>query len=340
MWGVAEPGGASAPSPLGRFGGLRTRDVDAFRGAAGGLLSTHSIVVPRGGGAPFDGEVRSARIADLSVIYLEQGVPVDVDILDRIDYYDLMLAVGGSNRLELVDGDGGAVIDGSGAALLSPRMRARMRMDGAYRQLHLRLERAAVQERLESLVGRPVGGPVVFDVALDLGAPGLRSWSSALSLLLRDLDDEAGLAAEPAMSRHWRDLLITGLLVAQPHSQSALVHESGPDRVHPKVFQRALDHIDAGLRGPLSVPDVAAHSGVGVRSLQRAFQERLGVTPSAYILGERLDRVRAELLDAGIDRTVTDTSYAWGFTHPSRFAAMYRRRFGESPSRTRDRAIR
>ncbi|NMD54688.1 helix-turn-helix transcriptional regulator [Tsukamurella columbiensis] len=338
MWGGIEPGGGATPAPLGRFDSLRTADVDAFRSAAGGLLSTHSIAVPRGATTLFDGAVRSATVADLGVVYLEQGAPIDVDILDRIDYYDLMIAVAGSNRLELVGAGGGAVIEGGVAAVLSPAMRARMRMDGAYRQLHLRLERAAVHERMEALVGRPVGGPVVFDVGMDLAAPGLRSWSGALRSLLRDLDDEAGLAADPAMARHWRDLLITGLLVSHRHNHSALVHERDEDRVHPRTFQRALDHIEARLRGPLSVPDVAAHVGISVRSLQRAFQDRLETSPSAYILGERLDRVRAELLAPDSARTVTDTAFDWGFTHPSRFSSLYRRRFGETPSQSRARA--
>ncbi|KXO99269.1 helix-turn-helix transcriptional regulator [Tsukamurella pseudospumae] len=337
MWGGPDAGGGVTAAPLGRFDSLRTTDVDAFRSAAGGLLSTHSIAVPRDPATPFRGAVRSAAVADLGVVYLEQGTPIDVDILDRIDYYDLMIAVAGSNRLELVGADGGAVIEGGVAAVLSPAMRARMRMDGSYRQLHLRLERAAVQERLEALAGRPVGGPVVFEVGMDLGAPGLRSWSGALRSLLRDLDDEAGLATDPVMARHWRDLLITGLLVSHRHNQSELLHDRDADRVHPRTFQRALDHIEAGLSGPLSVPDVAAHVGVSVRSLQRAFQDRLALSPSAYILGERLDRVRAELVTPDSGRTVTETAYDWGFTHPSRFAGMYRRRFGETPSQTRAR---
>ncbi|GAB92401.1 helix-turn-helix transcriptional regulator [Gordonia rhizosphera] len=336
MWaGARDTGDGTLLTPLHRYRDLRTADPDEFRSAAGSLLSTHSIRVSGGSDAtPFRGDVRSARIGDVHVVYLEQGVDVDVDILDRIDYYDLMIAVAGTNRLEVADGGERAIVAGPTAAILSPRMRARMRMDGAYRQLHLRVEQRTVQDRLEAITGRATGNPITFDLAMDLGGPAMSSWMSALHLLLRDLDDDSGLAAHPMMARHWQDLLITGLLMSHGHNHSDRVHCETHEAVHPKAFRRALEFIESGLAGPLTVSDVAAHIGVSTRSLQRTFQEQLAIAPAAYIQGERLDRVRAELREPTA-RTITDIAYGWGFTHPSRFAAMYRRRFGESPSQTR-----
>jgi AraC-like DNA-binding protein len=50
--------------------------------------------------------------------------------------------------------------------------------------------------------------------------------------------------------------------------------------------------------------------------------------------------VRADLLRADTDESVTRIAMKWGFRHLGRFAVGYRDRFGETPSQTRRRARR
>ena len=52
---------------------------------------------------------------------------------------------------------------------------------------------------------------------------------------------------------------------------------------------------------------------------------------------DRLDRVRKELTGDAVPASVTEVAVRWGFTHTSRFAADYRRRFGVAPSADRSR---
>jgi AraC family ethanolamine operon transcriptional activator len=59
-----------------------------------------------------------------------------------------------------------------------------------------------------------------------------------------------------------------------------------------------------------------------------------GVTPKAYINALRLNAVRKLLkLSTGNERVV-DAANAWGFWHMGKFAADYRKLFGENPSQT------
>jgi transcriptional regulator GlxA family with amidase domain len=53
-----------------------------------------------------------------------------------------------------------------------------------------------------------------------------------------------------------------------------------------------------------------------------------------YLRGVRLELARRMLVDTAIITTVADAAIAAGFTHLGRFAAEYRRRFGERPSQT------
>ena len=96
-----------------------------------------------------------------------------------------------------------------------------------------------------------------------------------------------------------------------------------------------MEIIEEHAAEPLTVADVAEAVGVSARALQDGFRRHLGTTPVSYLRDVRLDRVRAELTAAAPGATtVTDVAYRWGFFHPGRFAAAYRERFGESPSRT------
>ncbi|WP_410468237.1 helix-turn-helix domain-containing protein [Amycolatopsis methanolica] len=55
----------------------------------------------------------------------------------------------------------------------------------------------------------------------------------------------------------------------------------------------------------------------------------------AYLQNVRLDRAHQDLLDTDPSRTtVTHVASRWGFTHLGRFAAAYRARYEEPPSRT------
>jgi AraC family ethanolamine operon transcriptional activator len=107
-----------------------------------------------------------------------------------------------------------------------------------------------------------------------------------------------------------------------------------PFRVRERAVRRSLDLIDASDRKPLAVVDLCRTAGVSRRTLEYAFQERFGLSPKAYMLARRLGEVRAELRQDHAGQSITRVANQWGFHHLSRFAAMYRRQFGELPSET------
>jgi AraC family ethanolamine operon transcriptional activator len=82
---------------------------------------------------------------------------------------------------------------------------------------------------------------------------------------------------------------------------------------------------------PLSVAELCARFHASRRTLQYAFEDTLGVNPSAYIRAVRLDHVRRELRGSG---SVTEVATRWGFWHFGNFSNEYRGQFGELPSET------
>ena len=78
------------------------------------------------------------------------------------------------------------------------------------------------------------------------------------------------------------------------------------------------------------------YEGTNLRSLQRTFAREMGMTPQQYVKSRRLNAVRQSLLQSDREEglSVTIVAMNHGFVHLGRFAADYRRLFGESPRTT------
>ena len=103
------------------------------------------------------------------------------------------------------------------------------------------------------------------------------------------------------------------------------------------LIDDARDLITLHLCDPLTVAILSQQLGVTRRTLERAFQTQLGVTPYQFLLVERLHAAQ-RLLKAG-DQSVLDCCHQSGFDDASRFSRMYARHFGELPTQTKSRSL-
>src|SRR5262245_37261223 len=102
----------------------------------------------------------------------------------------------------------------------------------------------------------------------------------------------------------------------------------------PESLARALAWLKPRLDEPVVLDDLAAAAGVRPRTLEAHFKLHLGTTPLGWVRRTRLARARQQLLASSEDANVTEIANANGFTELGRFAAQYRRQFGELPSQT------
>jgi len=109
-------------------------------------------------------------------------------------------------------------------------------------------------------------------------------------------------------------------------------HECKPFRT--AALKRALVLIDDPHQEFISVADLCKKAGASWATLERAFAEEFGTSPKSYITSRRLSAVRRRLLRANSTAVITDIANDWGFWHMGRFAAEYRKQFGELPSQT------
>lgn len=100
-----------------------------------------------------------------------------------------------------------------------------------------------------------------------------------------------------------------------------------------ELAERAAQWIESNLSSPITLESLAGQFGVTGRWLQKCFVARWGVTPMDCVMYRRLARARTCLLSLD-GPTVTGVASRCGFNHLGRFAGLYRRTYGESPSQT------
>ncbi|WP_062998048.1 helix-turn-helix transcriptional regulator [Nocardia mikamii] len=103
---------------------------------------------------------------------------------------------------------------------------------------------------------------------------------------------------------------------------------------HPLTVRRAVAYMESHIHDDIAVTDIAAAAYVTVRALQIAFRRHLDTTPTAYLKRMRLRGAHEDLIagSAHDGDSVAAIAATWGFGHPGRFAALYRRHYGRSPA--------
>lgn len=108
-----------------------------------------------------------------------------------------------------------------------------------------------------------------------------------------------------------------------------------PSPLRREVIQAVDQHLFQYSEEPPSIPELCEVTGVSKRTLEYAFNEFYGMNPKAYLNAVRLNAVRKQLWKAKPGNLkVSDAANAWGFWHMGKFAADYRKLFGEVPSET------
>jgi AraC-like DNA-binding protein len=115
--------------------------------------------------------------------------------------------------------------------------------------------------------------------------------------------------------------------------EAAIVKSSTPV-ARRKALARALDYINECQGEVIAVGELCAATGISWRTLTRAFQERFGLGPKAYLNRLRLTAVRTNLSTAGGEIGIADIANRHGFWHMGQFARDYRLVYGELPSAT------
>jgi AraC-like DNA-binding protein len=314
-----------------QFHSTDTEETRAFLGR-----KSYRFDVPNREARQLDACVNAFYMPGMYLAYTHYGrLPVELSPGRQRSDYVIQLPLRG--RLEATIGTDRVVCDARQAAIASPtREQCLFRSEADNARMQFVLSQTVLIDQLTALLGEPPANVPDFAPAIDLTSGHGRSLAQYLLMAAVDLDRADSMLAHPTTMGMFQQFIITGLLLSQPHSHfDSLLRLSGP--IAPHGVKRAIDYMEANLAQPIVLADIVAAAGIPGRTLLQHFRDSSGTSPMRYVRDMRMARVRQDLLRAHDGESVTEIALRWGFNHLGRFAAEYRRRFGETPSETRRR---
>ncbi len=142
------------------------------------------------------------------------------------------------------------------------------------------------------------------------------------------------LADSPRDAKVLGPLLTTEIhyrLLASPHGgmlRRLIRHDSIASAI-----ARAIAHIRADLRSPITIPDLARRVGMSGSSFHKHFKTITATTPLQYQKELRLLEARRLLSTNGA--SVATAAFDVGYESPSQFSREYARKFGAPPGQRR-----
>jgi AraC-like DNA-binding protein len=137
-----------------------------------------------------------------------------------------------------------------------------------------------------------------------------------------------GRAEELLLSAHAMEILARVISIAGQRARMVVSDDHKQQRL-----SAVRDAMEADLRRPWKISELARQAGISRRSFNTHFRRAFGVSASQYLRVRRLESARDALLQQGV--SVNDAAALAGYNNPANFATAFRRRFGYAPSRDR-----
>lgn len=311
---------------------LRSSDVDELAEAVGRSLGPVRLR-PARPNAPLAARVTSRRLLNVSIIRMYYDTDVRLELDRQRQFYAVHIPITGSavvrsgaRRVRASPGRG---------SVTAPAQPWSILWSAGCEQWVVRIDAATLMLHLSDLLGRPLPLPLTFDPVLDLTSGRGRTLYDNLVFMATQLNRTNSLFTDSVVAvANLEQGLMTGLLLAAESNYRGLLDAPGA-ATSSRVVNEVVALIESHPEAPRSIAELAREHGVSVRSLERAFRRDLGATPSAYLRQVRLRRAREVLIASSTDAvTVGQIARRLGFVHQGRFAVLYRRAFGETPSET------
>ena len=101
-------------------------------------------------------------------------------------------------------------------------------------------------------------------------------------------------------------------------------------------IEKSLDYLQAHLREPVQLKEMAAAAGYSVSYFKARFREEIGITPASYMMRQRMESARHTLEESAV--TVVDLAEELGFSSSEYFCSVFKKYYHTTPTEYRCRA--
>jgi len=210
------------------------------------------------------------------------------------------------------------------------------RATGAFRAGSLSLKPDALAHAGKALLGYEIQPPRLTRLVRP-PAPAIARLLSLHRAASALAEAAPGTISHPEVARAIEDVLLRAMIACLPDQDTSARRRPGHDGG--AVMLRFRDALEANTGRPMYLAEICAAVGVSERVLHMRCIEHLGIGPHRYLWLRRMHQSRRALARANRhDDTVTAIANDHGFSELGRFAAEYRKLFGELPSTTLSRS--
>lgn len=305
---------------------INNRHVDELRNVLVDIYDARSFDL-RGNRNLFFANVAYFPFGSSSLSYGGYSIPMHIEFRDN-DYLRLQFCIAGSGKTSVAHRS--AAVDPT-AIVCSPADAA-LEFGPSFEQLALRVDQAALERDLVSLLGARPKNRISFDLAVNNND----GQSKRLRELIFHTVYSIDASNEPIPSSLLREIdqvIRLSVLYGIPNNFSGLLIADQKTSA-PWQVKRIEEWIDAHWRESITVEKLGEVSGASVRSIFATFRNARGYTPMAYLKKVRLNAAREMLLRADPGVSVTGIAFACNFMNSGHFARDYHLEFGERPSET------
>lgn len=308
------------------FAAFASEDIFEVREHIAQTYCPHDLAVARRGDA-LDAWLNHRRLAKLGIGAMAYGAEVAIERIEDQDMLLLMHPTAGAAEI----GTAAETIDSHArrASVVDTGELRRMRWSEDCVQRVVQISNAVLDHHATMMMGRPLSRKLRFAAEMPTGAEGAGWWHYASLLCLEVSAEAQGQAVIDSLET----LLILKLLESHPSNYSDQLR---PQRckIAPQHVRKVEQYIIAHADRPITLEQLVEVSGVSARALFDGFRRFRGTSPMVFLKSVRLERARDDLRNALPGESVTEIACRWGFYQFGRFAAHYRRLFGELPSET------
>jgi len=225
---------------------------------------------------------------------------------------------------------------GRTAAVCSPSLPGDVSLQSDYCGIQVVVPTTVVEGTLDALTGVARDTPLRFDVGVNLDHSASLSVWRLVEFMVAEADREGCALQAPLVQAKLEEAFVGSLLLGFSHNYSRLLQRPA-QKLEPVHLRRAEEYIAANAHLPITIANLAATAGASAGSLFAAFRAHRGCTPMEFLRARRFELARSRLLASPVT-SVAEAALACGFEHLGRFSVGYRKRFGESPRQTLQRA--
>jgi AraC-like DNA-binding protein len=317
----------SSASPLSSYPLIETANVDVAQEIVSREL-TNSRINRVGDESLFRFEMNGARFGDTLVGWNRYSTDVDVNsgtVEDTIAF-----VIGTGRPVFHVAGEPLVCTDSAGVLVEPSRMSIERPAGSSI--YALKTDCQSLERRFWDVTGVKPRGRITFEHKVNISTGPGAALRDTLLTVVSQMETNKTLLTNRLFRIATDELLLTTLLSLPNSHTEILLREPGD--VAPTVVHRAEEFLAAHAADPIKMQDVCTACGCHRNLLYRAFKQYRGYTPNEFLQNRRLEAARQKLVFPSETDTVTSIALASGFPHLSRFAALYKRNFRESPSET------